>query len=131
MSVREKPSPLRLSAGPWCWIRIRPRVWAGLLLLVALSTTGHLLWRKYAPVVARHPQYRITAEHIHITPPPPEIHSDIKAEVLRDAGLADTLSVLEDDQTLLRRVRDAFEFHPWVLSVRKITKGLPGSEDEE
>jgi hypothetical protein len=131
MSGREKPSQSRLSAGPWHWIRFRPRVWAGLLLLVALSTAGHLLWKKYAPVVARHPQYRITAEHIHITPPPPWIRSDIKTEVLRDAGLADTLSVLEDDQTLLRRVRDAFEFHPWVLSVRKITKGLPSSLDVE
>lgn len=132
MSGREKPSQPRAAAGPWRWIRLRPRVWAGLLLLVVLGSVGHLLWKKYAPAVARHPQYRITADHIHISPPPPWwIRSDIKTEVLRDSGLAGTTSVLEDDDTLFRRVRDAFEFHPWVLSVRKITKGLPSSLEVE
>ena len=55
------------------------------------------------------PQYQLTADNIHITPPPPWIRSDIKAEVLRDAGLVGTLSVLDDWATLLtsrqRRVR--------------------------
>ena len=39
--------------------------------------------------------------------------------------------MLDDDETLFRRVREAFEFNPWVLSVRKITKSLPSSLDVE
>ena len=78
-----------------------------------------------------HPQYQLTAESIHITPPPPWIRSDIKAQVLRDAGLVGTLSVLDDWDTLSRRVKDAFEFHPWVASVERITQRLPSSLDIE
>ena len=78
------------------------------------------------PTIARHPQYQITAENIHITPPPPWIRSDIKAEVLRDAGLVgNALGARRLGQRLPQRVRDAFEFHPWVASVERITKRLP------
>ena len=131
MSGREKPSSPGFSAGTRRRFRFRPRVWAGLLLLVALGVVIHQLWQRYAPVVARHPQYQITADRIHITPQPEYIHADIKAQVLRDSGLLDNLSVLQDDQELNRRVREAFEFNPWVLGVRKITKGLPSSLDVE
>jgi hypothetical protein len=127
MSGRERSSQPGSFSRLRRWCRFRPRVWAGLLLLVALSLSGHMLWTKYAPVVARHPQYQITADQIHITPPPPWIRSDVKTEVLRDSGLTSRFSVLEEDQTLFRRVREAFEFHPWVLSVSKITKRLPSS----
>lgn len=109
---------------------LRPRVWAGLFFLVGLGFAAHYLWQRGAPTIARHPQYQITAENIHITPPPPWIRSDLKSQVLRDAGLT-TLSVLDDWDTLSRRVKDAFEFHPWVASVERITKGLPASLEIE
>jgi hypothetical protein len=109
---------------------LRPRVWAGLLFLLALGVGAHYLWQRGAPTVARHPQYQITAERIHITPPPPWIRSDLKAQVLRDSGLT-TLSVLEDYDVLSRRIKDAFEFHPWVASVERITKRLPAALDIE
>ena len=86
---------------------------------------GHFVWQHYAPTVARHPQYRVTADNIQITPPPPWIRSDIKTEVLRDAGLVGNLSVLDDWQRLQQRVRDAFEMHPWVASVRRIDASCP------
>jgi hypothetical protein len=69
----------------------------------------------------------LSAQSIHITPPPPWIRSDIKAEVLRDAIPAGPLSVLEDWPALSRRVKDAFEFHPWVASVERIDRRLPSS----
>jgi hypothetical protein len=109
---------------------LRPRVWAGLLFLLGLGVGSHYLWQRGAPTVARHPQYQITTEGIHITPPPPWIRSDLKAQVLRDAGLT-TLSVLDDWDTLSRRIKDAFEFHPWVASVERITKRLPASLEIE
>jgi len=105
-------------------------VWTGLAFLVGLGAGAHLLWQRGAPTVARHPQYQITAEVIRITPPPAWIRSDLKAQVLRDAGLT-TLSVLDDWDTLSRRIKDAFEFHPWVASVERITKRLPAALDIE
>jgi hypothetical protein len=111
-------------------ILLRPRVWAGLIFLLALGFGAHFLWQRGAPTIARHPQYQLTADSIHITPPPAWIRSNIKEQVLRDSGLT-TLSVLEDGETVSRRVKDAFEFHPWVASVERITKRLPASLDIE
>lgn len=127
----KEPSQPKFSAAPPKPKRSRLRLWAGLLLLVALGMVGRLLWTKYAPVVALHSQYQITADGIHITPPPAWIRSDVKGEVLRDSGLVGKLSVLDDERALVKRVKDAFEFHPWVLSVTKITKQLPSSLEVE
>ncbi|MCI0331983.1 MAG: hypothetical protein L0228_02005 [Planctomycetes bacterium] len=108
----------------------RPRVWAGLVFLLGLGVGAHFLWQRGAPTIARHPQYQLAAESIHITPPPAWIRSDLKSQVIRDAGLT-ALSVLDDWDTLSRRVKDAFEFHPWVSSVERITKRLPAALDIE
>jgi hypothetical protein len=90
-----------------------------------------LLWRRAEPGIAQHPQYQLVAENINITPPPPWIRSDVKAEVLRDAGLEGTLSVLDDWPAFTRRIKDAFEFHPWIASVERIERRLPSSLDIE
>ena len=113
---------------PFRW---RPRVWGILLLLAGLGVAGHFAWRRSAPSIARHPQYVLTAEGIHITPPPPWIRSDVKMQVLRDAGLIGSISVLDEWDSLAGRVKDAFEFHPWVASVERITKRLPAALDIE
>jgi hypothetical protein len=52
-------------------------------------------------------------------------------QALRDSGLVGALSVLDDWESLSRRVKDAFEFHPWVASVQRITRRLPSSLDVE
>lgn len=106
---------------------LRPRVWGGLAFLLALGFAAHFLWQRSAPAIADHPQYLVNADGIHITPPPAWIRSDIKMQVLRDAGLVGTISVLDDWDVLSRRVKEAFEFHPWVASVVRITKQLPSS----
>ena len=113
------------------WIRLRPRVWALLLLLLVLGVAAHFGWRRSKPTISRHPQYVVTAEAIHITPTPPWIRSDVKTQVLRDAGLVGTVSVLDEWDALARRVKDAFEFHPWVASVERIRKSLPAALDIE
>lgn len=131
MGRRLKPSNSSTSTGALPRFRLRPRVWGLLLLLVALGVGANFAWRRSAPTVARHSQYVLTAEGIEITPPPPWIRSDIKSQVLRDAGLIGTVSVLDDWETLSRRVTDAFEFHPWVASVERITKRLPAALEIE
>jgi hypothetical protein len=112
-------------------INLRPRVWGILFLLGSLGFAAQFAWQRTAATIARHPQYLLTVEGIHITPPPPWIRSDIKSQVLSDAGLVGTVSVLDDWDTLARRVKDAFEFHPWVASVERITKQLPAAIEIE
>jgi hypothetical protein len=111
--------------------RIRPRVWACLAMLVGLGFAAHFMWLRTAPTVARDPQYVLAADRIQITPQPPWIRSDVKSQVLRDSGLAGNVSVLDDWDTLAKRIKDAFELHPWVASVERITRKLPSSLDIE
>jgi hypothetical protein len=131
MNGRSTSTKSTSTPGPKRFFRLRPRVWAGLLFLLGLGFGTHFLWQRSAPTIARHPQYRLAADGIHITPRPPWIRSDIKSQVLRDAGLAGNISVLDDWNTLARRIKDAFEFHPWVESVTRINKRLPSSLDIE
>jgi len=132
MGTRSKPSK---TAPPVNWralVRFRPQVWVGLFLIVLLGGGGHLLWRQQSARVARQPQYQLSPDAVRITPMPPTwVRSDIKTEALRDAGLPGNLSLLEDWDTLLARVRQAFEFHPWVASVKRVTRGLPNSLEIE
>jgi hypothetical protein len=125
------PSPTPAPAGGGVRILWRPKLWAALALLAAMGYAGHLAWQRFAPTIAEHPQYQITVEQIHITPPPEWVRSDVRGEVFRDAGLAGTLSVLNDREQLYRRVREAFGFHPWVASVRSIKSNLPAGLEVE
>jgi hypothetical protein len=110
-------------------IRLRPKVWASLFLILGLGVAGNFAWKEYGGQIAHHPQYQLTSDHITITPPPPWIRSDVKSQVLRDSGLLAGVSVLDDWDTLSRRITEAFQFHPWVAAVRKISKRLPSSLD--
>jgi hypothetical protein len=131
MSPRIKPELAPLPSPRARLFRIRPRVWVCLTLLAGLGIGTHFLWLRTAPIVARDPQYLLSAERIKITPAPPWIRSDIKAQVLRDSGLIGNFSVLDDWDSLARRVKDAFALHPWVASVERITRRLPSSLEVE
>jgi hypothetical protein len=85
------------------------------------------MWLRSGPKIAREPQYILAAERIQITPPPPWVRSDVKGQVLRDSGLLNRVSVLDDSDVLAKQVKDAFELHPWVASVERITRELPSS----
>jgi hypothetical protein len=98
-----------------------------LLLIVGLGIGAHFVWQYAAPNIAGREQYLITADRIHITPPPPWIRSDIKGQVLSDLGAGQPLSLLDDWPALVERVTAAFEFHPWVASVERISRALPGA----
>lgn len=121
-----KTAPLPTSRILW-----RPKVWGGLAIVLAVGYAGHLAWKHYLPVIAQHPQYQITAENIRITPQPPWIRTDLKTEVLRDSGLLGHLSVIGDRAVLQQRVRDAFDFNPWVAEVGQIKIDLPATLEVE
>jgi hypothetical protein len=99
-------------------------------LVVAGSIAGALaLWNHVRTTVAAREVYRLDASEIHITPPPPWIRTDVRAEVIRDAGLAAGLSILDDG--LVERVQQAFSLHPWVAKVERVTKRHPAHIDVE
>ncbi|MGD9633759.1 MAG: cell division protein FtsQ/DivIB [Pirellulales bacterium] len=127
-SSKSDPAP---TAAPVMRILWRPKVWGALALVLGAGLLGQLTWKHYLPEIARHPQYQITAERIHISPTPAWIRADIKTEVLRDSSLVGKLSVIEDHEQLQKRVRDAFAFHPWVAAVGTIKIDLPASLDIE
>src|SRR5215216_5066864 len=131
MSRRIKPESKPLPEPPRKLFRFRPRAWFSILIVFALGVGAHFLWLRTGSQIARDSHYAITSENIHITPQPAWIRSDIKTQALRDSGLLGTLSVLDDWDALSRRVKDAFEFHPWVASVKRITRRLPSSLDVE
>jgi hypothetical protein len=127
MSPRIKPESAERPTVATKPLRLRPWVWVALVLIVGLGVGAHYLWRHTAPTLIGRAQYVITANHIHTTPPPAWIRSDVKAEALRDIGSGQPLSVLDDWPSLAKRVKDAFEFHPWVASVERISKRHPSS----
>jgi hypothetical protein len=122
IKTESKPLP-----PPRSLFRFRPKGWLSLLIIASLGIGAHFLWKYRGPQIAQESHYSITEENIFITPPPTWIRTDIKTQALRDSGLVGTLSVLDDWDTLARRVKDAFQFHPWVESVQRVERKLPRS----
>jgi hypothetical protein len=98
----------------------------GLVVVIALGWSGNYLWQRYAPEISQHPQYLLTEDRILLPPAPPWVPGDLRKQVLRDAGMVGQLSLL-DDGSSLERVKNAFEFHPWVESVESVRKSLPAT----
>ena len=101
----------------------RVRVLLALAVVVLLGWGLHTVWQHVAPTVIHRDRYILTDSGITISPLPEWILGDVRAEVVHNAGLERRLSVLDD--TFAQVVKDAFELHPWVESVDKITKSFP------
>ncbi len=102
---------------------IRSRVFKLSLVLGGFAMLWGIVWYCVRDRVVASRSYQLSPEELEITPPPPWIHSDIKAEVLRDASLDGPLSILDDDLT--QRLHDAFPLHPWVDRVEQVSKHYP------
>lgn len=105
------------------------RLAAFVLLAAALSSGGYAAWCAVREHVVADERYEVTAESVTITPPPDWIRSEVKAEVVRDASLEGPLSILDDD--LSQRLYEAFEAHPWVAKVERVTKRPPNAVEVE
>ena len=102
-----------------------PAVAIALLAMVGLGLS--LAWRQFAPAIAARDEYRLSADCIRVSLPPDWLVTDVRDEVVRDGSLDAGLSILDDD--LVKRLIDAFEIHPWVQSVDRVTKKLPAGVD--
>lgn len=98
-----------------------------LVLVGTLVAVGgsYAAWRGVRTHVMATPEYWLTSEDIQITQTPKWIRVDIKADVARDAGLNERLTILDDD--FAERIHQAFSLHPWVAEVTRVTKSYPAS----
>jgi hypothetical protein len=102
--------------------------WIGRGLLTAAIITGSTaaalgLWQKLRPHVSTQPEYLVDVRALDVTPPPKWIRADVKAEVVRDAGLPAQISIL--DERLKETLTQAFSLHPWVAAVEKVETSYP------
>jgi hypothetical protein len=104
------------------------RVLIGAFLAAALLGGTYFGWRLWGGQISEQPEYQVQAEHIEITPLPPWIRSDVKAEALRDGSLSE-LSIL--DRQLTVKIARAFSMHTWVKEVRRVSKHHPAHVDVE
>jgi len=124
-------SRIRVGNHPFQWLLkvVAELVGRGRLPLVVILLLGlmgggiYSVRHRVAPWVASREEYLLTADRIHITPPPRWIAADVKIQVLRDGSLDQGISVLDED--LAKRLKDAFEMHPWIRSVDRVTKCVP------
>jgi hypothetical protein len=97
-------------------------------LVVSLAGgVGYVLWRQVREHVLAGSEYQVDPNKIAVTPPPPWIHSEIKAEVIRDASFDGPLSILDTELTV--RMATAFAAHPWVAHVERVSKRYPSGLD--
>jgi hypothetical protein len=101
----------------------RTRILVSLIVIAMLGYGMNAVWQQVAPRVMNREPYLLSAERITMTPQPEWITSDIRAEVIQNAGLEKRLSILDD--AFMNVVKDAFALHPWIKSVDKITKQYP------
>ena len=119
-SVADAPA----RGGLWGLVRGNARWIAFVGVFVAVCVVGwKMLWESVREQVLSAADYRIDPEEIEMTPLPAWIHTDLKAEVLRDASLDGPLSLL--DQELTVRVAHAFALHPWVAKVQRVSMRSP------
>jgi hypothetical protein len=74
------------------------------------------------PHVEKLPEYLVAAEDLEITTPPSWVHTDLKAEVIRDAGLS-KISILDEHTPQL--LSEAFALCPWVDRVSGVHTSYP------
>ncbi|MEO8493950.1 MAG: hypothetical protein ABI614_02695 [Planctomycetota bacterium] len=94
------------------------------VLLTGLIVAAYVAWTQWARPVVYATHHQLLPENVQVPPPPPWIRSDVKAEVFRDGSLAGA-SALETD--LAPRIAHAFEMHPWVASVTRVSKQAPAN----
>lgn len=112
-------------------ILLRPQHRGPLLAaaVVGAALAGLLYaWQRWGEPNLNPDDYAVTLDKIHVTPQPPWIHADVKADVLRAADAA-RLNVR--DPKLVEEVAAAFALHPWVAKVVKVRKRYPARVDVE
>jgi len=111
--------------GAASWLRGSRR--NALLVLLSVGLLGFAAleaWKKYGASHAHMEAYSVPLQGYDISPPPSWVSATIKSDVIR-LGSLEGISLLEADTS--RRVAQAFELHPWVAKVHRVSKRYPAS----
>ncbi len=91
--------------------------------MLVVGGGSYFVWTQVRAHVLSAAEYQLDPAKIVLSPTPPWIHSDIKAEVLRDARFNGPMSLLDGDLTV--RMAAAFAANPWVARVERVSKRFP------
>ncbi len=100
------------------WL-LRPVLLLMLVGGVSVYIAGPVAW-SWLPDLTRRSEYRLKADDIRFTEPPPWVPQNFLRQVIREGGLPEVLSLLDD--RLVDQVAAAFQKDAWVervVSVRK------------
>jgi cell division septal protein FtsQ len=100
----------------------RPRV---LLIVAAIASATFLLpmARSLLPELREHSEYQVSVSQIEVNAAPRWVPHDLVEQAANRAGLADHLSILDEDLTTV--IAEAFQLHPWVAEVKRVEKTYP------
>jgi hypothetical protein len=118
-STRKKASSSPAQRLPAIANKFSAGLLAGLAIIVLLTAGSYFSWKKWGVPVTQRSEYRIAVDSIAVTPQPPWIPTDVREEAIRDGHL-EQLSIF--DKQLTRRLYQAFEMHPWVQRVNRVSK---------
>jgi len=125
--------PARPAPIAWHWLRLalRPQnrgLFFTAMVLIAAIAAAIYSWQRWGTLATQSADYVVTSENISVTPQPAWIHSDVKADVVRTAGLS---RLALRDKQLVEHVARAFALHPWVAKVVRVEKQFPAKVEVE
>lgn len=101
---------------------------AGLAAIAVLALAvggGWLLWSRYGKEARADRNAILLPENVELVGQADWVTSDLRREALRDASLDGGLPL--DDPELARRLARAFDMHPWVREVVRVTLRHPAA----
>ena len=105
------------------------RTLIGLILVLAIfAGLGALGWHFVKDRVRHKSEYRLSADRITVSPPPPAwVPSRFVEDVLQSSGLNRTGSLL--DKTLPQKLTEAFAAYPWIERVGQVIPRYPSGAE--
>jgi hypothetical protein len=102
------------------WL-LRPAILLIVVGAVSAYIAGPVAW-SWLPDLTHRPEYRLKAQEIHFTEAPPWVPPSFLRNVIREGGLSEELSLLDDG--LVGQIAAAFQKDPWVERVVSARKGF-------
>ena len=93
-----------------------------LAVVLGIGSGLYFAWQQWGHPATQSAEYALTADQIQVPARPTWIHTDVKAEVIRDAQL-ERLQIL--DAKLTEKINRAFALHTWVARVHRVRKEYP------
>lgn len=122
---RPEPTPPPQREGAAAFLADHRAGLAAIAVAAVAAVGGWLLWQRYGERARADRSAILLPEDVELVGAGSWIHGDLKTDALRDASLDGGLPL--DDPELARRLARAFDMHPWVREVVKVTLRHPAA----